>query len=72
MPPRLRDLKRALEAFGLLVHMPTSGSHWHVEGPGGIYPIPSHNGLKGEISDVYVRGVCRKFGIDPAELAKLL
>jgi hypothetical protein len=74
MPPRLRDLKRALELqAGFRVEEPRSGSHWKVRGPGGkSYPIPAHNGLKTEISEVYVRGLCRTFGLDEAEFRKLL
>lgn len=73
MPARFRDLQRALEALGLVVTVADGTSHWKVVGPNGkTYPIPAHNGLKTEIADVYIRGVCRCFGIDPKELAKHL
>jgi hypothetical protein len=28
------------------------------------YPVSLHNGDRTELSDVYIRGICRKFGID--------
>ena len=39
---------------------------------GKTYPIPAHNGLKTEISDEYIRGLCRCFGLDETEFRKLL
>jgi hypothetical protein len=39
---------------------------------GKVDPIPSHNALKGEIADNYIRGVCRCFGLDEAELRSKL
>jgi hypothetical protein len=69
MPARLRDLARALASFGIDVDMPSAGSHWKARKEGfGVYPIPAHNGPKSEIGDVYLRGVCRHFGIELAEL----
>lgn len=72
MPARLRDLKRALERFGCIVEQPSSGSHWKAILDGKTYPIPAHNGLKEEIADHYIRGVCRAFGFDEAKLRRFL
>jgi len=72
MPARLSALKRALESMGLEVFKPGSGSHWKVMRAGKTYPIPAHNGEKTEISDLYIRGVCRCFELDPNELRKNL
>ena len=73
MPCRARDLKRALEAFGLTVETPRGGgSHWRVTDGVRSYSVPLPNGVKTELSDVYVRGVCRAFGLDEKALrAKL-
>jgi hypothetical protein len=36
------------------------------------YPLPAKNGARSEISDEYIRGFCRNFGIDLDEfLGKL-
>lgn len=51
------------------VQKPRKGSHWkavRVE-DGKVYPLPAHNGLKTELSDIYLRGLCRCFGWDFAE-----
>ena len=43
-----------------------------VNAAGKTYPVSLHNGAKTEISDVYVRGICRFFGVDYEELKKKL
>jgi hypothetical protein len=74
MPARLRAIKQAIESkAGFSVLEPSSGSHWKIFGPDGkMYPIPAYNGLKTEIPDKYIAGMCRAFGLDPAEFKKLL
>lgn len=68
MPARLNKLTKALRKRGIAVETPNRSSHYKAVGPSGkTYPIPAHNGPKTEISDVYVKGVCRAFGIDEAE-----
>lgn len=42
------------------------------DGHGHVYPLPLHHGTKTELSDVYVRGLCRALEIDYEELRKLL
>ena len=71
MPARLRDLVRVLGEFGISV---TPGAkHFHARNAtGDFYAIPAHNGLKSELSDVYIRGLCRAFALDEAELRKKL
>lgn len=73
MPARLRDIVRALAALGIAVEKPNRGSHFKaVNAAGRKYSIPAHNGEKTEISDDYVRGLCRFLGIDPQQLKDLL
>ena len=73
MPVRFRDLKRALRTFGVEVKDPPGGgSHYHAVKDGRTYPLTAHNGLKSELSDVYVRGMCRALGIDEKELRRRL
>jgi hypothetical protein len=68
MPLRLSDLKRLLERHGFVVEPGTK--HWKVKAPDGrMYPIPAHNGLKTEITWVYVRGLCRNLNIDESKLS---
>jgi len=73
MPARLRDIARALGKLGCRLEKPKTGSHWKTYAPDGkMYPLPAHNGEKTEISDNYIKGLCRALGIDEAELRKLL
>ena len=74
MPARLRDIERAAAALGLDI-LPPNGPHpWKVRRPvdGKTYAIPAHNGLKTEISDKYIRGLCRAFGFDESDFRKKL
>lgn len=70
MPARLRDLVRVLASYGITVEPPHGGgSHWKATGADGtVYTIPAHNAERTELSDVYVRKVCRVFGLDYSEL----
>lgn len=70
MPARLRDLIRVLESFGITLEPPRGGGlHWKATGPDGtVYTIPAHNAEHTELSDVYLRKVCRVFRIDYREL----
>jgi hypothetical protein len=73
LPVRARDLIRALARFGVTVTSPRGGSsHWIAKKAGAAHPLPMHNGDKTELSDVYLRGVCSKFGIDLTALKKEL
>ena len=73
MPARLAKLANALGEYGVRVEKPKKGSHWKAKRDGdGTYPIPAHNGMRTEISDVYIQGVCRHFAIDEDELRDLL
>lgn len=72
MPARLRDLKRALAAKGVELEQPSSGSHWHFVRGTTAYPVPAHNGLKSEIGNEYIRGLCHAFAINFRELKKEL
>jgi hypothetical protein len=67
MPARLADIQRVAATFGLRIEQPRGGSHWRARSSDGkSFPIPAHNGLKEEISDIYIRKFCRFFGIDEA------
>jgi len=60
MPPCLRDVKRALEKQGGTAEPPNDGSHWKARLGGDCYPIPAHNGLKTQIADRWINGLCRR------------
>jgi hypothetical protein len=63
MPARFGDIARAVKAFGATVEEPPSGgSHYKVCKGGAVFPITAHNGLKSEISNIYLRGLCRFLG----------
>ncbi len=76
MPARLKAIARALKESvpGSEVQRPKKGSsHWKAIGPDGkTYPIPAHNGLKTEIGDAYIRGLCTAFGLSIEEFKKRL
>lgn len=74
LPARLSAIKRALDDYGIALEKPTTGSHYKARGKSGVgtYPISAHNGLKTEISDVYVKGLCRHFDIDYDEFVQKL
>jgi hypothetical protein len=61
-------------ALGLEV-IEANGKHpWKARRPsdGKTYGIPAHNGVKTEISEVYIRGLCRAFDLDETAFRKLL
>jgi hypothetical protein len=72
VPARLRDLKRVLEGFGVVIKTASGTSHYMAYRGGTSYPIPAHNGLKTEIADVYIRGICRVFSLDEKAVRKKL
>ena len=74
MPARYARLRTALARLGVQVsERAGKGSHVVVDdGHGRTYPLPLHHGTKTELSDVYVRGLCRALEIDYEELRKLL
>jgi hypothetical protein len=73
LPARLSAIKREVEARGFTIQPPSGGgSHWKVVRKGGCYPLPAHNGLKEEISDFYIRAMCRFLGIDFQEFRRSL
>ncbi len=68
MPYQLRKIKKRAKAFGLELEEPTSGAHWKLRrGSERPYPITAHSGLNAMVSDEYVLGLCRHFGIDRKE-----
>lgn len=73
MSARLADITRALWKFGVAVEKPKSGSHWKARKDGyRSYTLPAHNGPQTELDDMYIKGVCRNFGIDLEEFRALL
>lgn len=72
MPAALRAIIRAFERCGGVVEQPSGGSHWKAKRDGKTYPLPAGNGTKTELSDQYIRGLCRCFGLDEVEFRKLL
>lgn len=62
-----------IDALGGHVEKPKNGSHWKAyRSDGRMYPLPSHNGPKGELPDEYLRGLARHFGISNEELMRRL
>ena len=74
MPARYQRLRAALAKLGVRVSERSGkGSHVVVDdGKGHSYPLPLHHGIKTELSDVYVRGLCRVLELDYEELRKHL
>lgn len=64
---------KALEEYGVTLEPRGRGKHYKLSRDGArCYTITAHNGLKSEISDHYIRGACKNFGIEPSELKKKL
>jgi hypothetical protein len=62
-----------LKDFGCSVEKPSSGSHWKARAANGaMYPLPAGNGLRTELGDKYIKGLCRNLGIDEGEFFKKL
>ena len=74
MPARYAKLRAALAKLGVRVSERSGkGSHVVVDdGKGHSYPLPLHHGTKTELSEVYVRGLCRALDLDYEELRKNL
>ncbi len=74
MPARLADIERAARQSGLEILKPKGKHAWKARRPsdGKTYGIPSHNGLKTEITEVYIRAFCRCFDLDETQFRKLL
>jgi len=74
VPSRYPRLRAALAKLGVRV-FERSGKGSHVvvdDGKGHSYPLPLHHGVKTELSDVYIRGLCRALDLDYEELRKHL
>lgn len=67
MPARLSKLKKAVSGQ-LDLEKPSSGSHWKFTDGSSKYTVPAHNGLKTEITDLYIKKLCAHFGLDYAEI----
>jgi predicted RNA binding protein YcfA (HicA-like mRNA interferase family) len=66
MPARFREVMHAMKACGVTTYR-RAGKGSHVvlaDGKGNAYAVSLHNGDRTVISDVYLRGICRAFGID--------
>jgi hypothetical protein len=74
MPARFWKVGRASKALGI-ESFSRGGKGSHVvlmNAAGKTYPVSLHYGPKTEISDVYLRGICRFFGVDYDELKRNL
>lgn len=74
MPARFRDVLRALHALGIdILRRQGAGSHCILKDEKGhVYTLPLGNGPRTELSDHYLRGLCRAFELDFEEFKKLL
>ncbi|HVV51058.1 MAG TPA: hypothetical protein VHO06_15425 [Polyangia bacterium] len=65
MPARFFKIALALRDYQIECKTKKGkGSHALLVHRGSVYPVSLHNGEKTELSDVYVKGICRFFGID--------
>ena len=74
MPARYKRLVKALRKLGITVKQrPGKGSHAILDdGKGHTYTLPLHHGERTELSDVYLRGLCRAFEIEDFEAFRRL
>lgn len=65
---RLADLKRALQAYEIELHKPSTGSHWKFKKQGfGAVPVPAR-GERDMVPPEYVKNICESFGIKEDDL----
>lgn len=68
MPARFRDIIRVCGEYGIDLDEKGGKHNFKLSRPGTRkYPIPAHNGPKSEITDVYIRAMCRHFELDLEE-----
>jgi hypothetical protein len=73
MPARLTKLAGWLERRGVVIDRPNTGSHWKARFPdGSVFPLPAHNALRTEISDVYLNKLAKRFGMTRDQLLREL
>jgi hypothetical protein len=73
MPARLREIAAALKLLGVTVDEPKGGSHFMIRGQGTrAFPLTAHNGMRSEISDLYIKKLCDHLGIDFKSFKKSL
>lgn len=74
MPARYKRVLKALRKLGIKVtRRPGKGSHAVLDdGKGHTYVLPLHHGEGTELSDVYLRGLCRAFEIADFEAFRRL
>ena len=72
MPARFGDIARAVRAFGATVDDPSSGAHFKICKDGRVFPITAHNAMRSEISDIYIRALCRFLGCTVADFKEKL
>ena len=75
MPARFWAIRRALRTYSSL-HLeerPGKGSHTVIrDQQGRTYVLTLHRGEHSDVSDVYIRGLCRAFGLDYDEFKQKL
>lgn len=75
MPARFWAIRRALREYPHLKMEERRGKGSHIvirDQMGRSYPLSLHKGENSELSDVYVRGLCRAFALDYEEFRKKL
>jgi hypothetical protein len=64
---RLSDLQRVLSKRGFTIE--PGAKHFKVTAPDGkAYMLPCHNGARTELTKIYLRGLCRAFGLTEEDL----
>lgn len=74
MPARFKNVVRALRRLEIdILQRQGGGSHCIVsDSKGHVYTLPLGNGYKTELSDHYLRGLCRAFEVDFQAFCDLL
>lgn len=74
MPARFKAVLRALHALDIHPLMRQGGSSHCIltDDKGHVYTLPLGNGARTELSDHYIKGLCRAFELDFVQFKKLL
>lgn len=73
MPARFRNMVKAAKSYGFELQRKKGRHVYKLKRDGArAFPITAHNGLKSEITDIYINEFCDQYGIDRQEFRKKL
>jgi hypothetical protein len=67
---RLRDIKRVMKHLGFKIEMGSKHFKFvhEIDETKGSYSIPAHNSDKSIVPSIYIKGICKHFGISEKDI----